>query len=118
MNHESELALEFWTELSDQLNILISVGSTEACIMILKSLQDFLSNPMCLQLFLSCEEEGRNILLSLADYLANELESQATSDTTKGKTISTADRNKTIKLLKICPMIIETFQKMFSQANL
>ena len=28
------------------------------------------------------------------------------------------DRNKTIKLLKIIPIIIETFQKLYSKANL
>ena len=81
--NDSELALEFWTELSDNLNMLISVGSTEVCLMVFKSLQDFFSNPMCLQLFLSCEEESRNLIMSISDYLQNELESQAASYATK-----------------------------------
>lgn len=85
---------------------MMSVGSMQVCHLVFKALQDFLSNQTCQQMYLSCEDEARNLLTATIDFLQSEQE------TLKD------DRNKTIKLLKIIPIIIETFQKLYSKANL
>ena len=100
------MAVEFWTEITDQIFTMMSVGSLHVCHLVFKALQDFLSNQVCQQMYLSCEDEARNFLSATIDFLQSEQE------TLKD------DRNKTIKLLKIIPIIIETFQKLYNKANL
>lgn len=46
---------------------------------------------------------------AVIDYLVNEIESLQSQKT---------DRNKTIKLLKICPIVIETLQKLYNKQTL
>ena len=100
-----ELASEFWTELTDSMNLMLSVGSTEVCMMIFKSLNNFLGDNDCQLLFLKCEDETKIFLSAVVDYLAVEQENIQSQK---------SDRNKTIKLLKICPTIIDALSKLYS----
>ena len=74
---------------------MMSVGSMQVCHLVFKALQDFLSNQTCQQMYLSCEDEARNLLTATIDFLQSEQE------TLKD------DRNKTIKLLKIIPITLQ-----------
>ena len=104
-----ELASEFWSELTDSMSLMLSVGSSDVCTLIFKALLNFLGDPDCQRLFLQCEEETRIFLLAVVDYLSVEQENFQSQKT---------DRNKTIKLLKICPIVIETLQKLNNKQNL
>ena len=101
-----ELAQEFWSELTDNMNLMLSVGSSEVCILIFKALLNFLSDLDCQKLFLQCEDESQTFLSAVVDYLVVEQENFQSQKT---------DRNKTIKLLKICPIVIETLQKLYNK---
>jgi len=94
-----EMSAEFWCDLTDNINLMLSVGSSDVCVLIFKALNAFLADSECQLLFLQCEEETRTFLSAGIDYLAQEHDNFETQKT---------DRNKTIKLLKICPIVIET----------
>lgn len=85
---------------------MLSVGSSEVCILIFKALLNFLSDLDCQKLFLQCEDESKTFLSAVVDYLVVEQENFQSQKT---------DRNKTIKLLKICPIVIETLQKLYNK---
>lgn len=88
---------------------MLSVGSSEVCILIFKALVNFLQDPDCQKMFLMSEDESRTFLSAVVDYLVVE------QDNFQAQKI---DRNKTIKLLKICPIVIETLQKLYNKQNL
>lgn len=99
------MAAEFWCELTDSMNLMLSVGSSDVCVLIFKALNAFLADSDCQQLFLMCEEETKTFLSAVVDYLVVEHENFEAQKT---------DRNKTIKLLKICPIVIETLSKLYN----
>ena len=96
--HVWELAQELWSELTNNMNLMLSVGSSDVCILIFKALVSFLGDPDCQRMFLVCEDESRMFLSAVIDYLVVEQDNFQTQKT---------DRNKTVKLLKICPIVIE-----------
>ena len=103
------MANDFWGELTDCMNLMLSVGSSEVCVLLFKALNNFLGDIDCLKLFLWCEEESRTFLTAVVDYLVVEYDNLQSQKT---------DKNKTIKLLKICPMVIETLQKLYNKQTL
>ena len=80
----------------------MNVGSLQVCHFVYKALQDFLSFQTCQFLFLACETEARNLIQATTDFL------QAEQETLKN------DKNKTIKFLKVIPIVIETLQKLYN----
>ena len=42
-----EVAQDFWSELTNAMNLMLSVGSSEVCILIFKALLNFLSDQDC-----------------------------------------------------------------------
>jgi len=69
-----ELAQEFWSELTDCMSLMLSVGSSEVCIQIFKALLNFLGDADCVQLFLQSEDETRIFMMAVVDYLNAEQE--------------------------------------------
>ena len=53
-----EVAQDVWSELTNAMNTMLSVGSSEVCILIFKALLNFLSDLDCQKLFLQCEDES------------------------------------------------------------
>ena len=104
-----EVAQDVWSELTNAMNTMLSVGSSEVCILIFKALLNFLSDQDCRALFLQCEDESRTFLSAVIDYLTLEQDNFLEQKT---------DRNKMIKLLKICPIVIETLQKLYNGQTL
>ena len=66
------MAKEFWTELTDCMSLMLSVGSSDVCILIFKALLTFLADSDCQYLFLFCEEETKMFLSAVVDYLYTE----------------------------------------------
>ena len=91
------------------MSLMLSVGSSDVCIFIFKALLTFLADSDCQKLFLQSEEETKMFLSAVVDYLCVEQENFQAQKT---------ERNKTIKLLKICPIVIETLQKLYNKQTL
>ena len=67
-----EHAQELWSELTNNMNLMLSVGQPDVCILIFKALLNFLGDPDCQRLFLQCEDESRTFLSAVVDYLIME----------------------------------------------
>ena len=101
--------MDFWSELTDSMNLMLSVGSSEVCMQIFRALKNFLGDESGQKLFFMCEDESRTFLTAVVDYLMVEQENFLAQK---------IDRNKTIKLLKICPIVIETLAKLYNEKTL
>lgn len=89
---------------------MLSVGSLEACKAIFKCLQDFLSHGNCLLLFLTKHVQTYQLLEATIAFLGFD---QAVD----GKA-NQESKNTALKVLKICPIFIETLQKIYNAQTL
>jgi len=73
-----------------------------------KSIEDLLSQPNCVDLFMNNIGTSFKILDSTSEWLASERQDTQSSNSTPHRKPST---------LKLCPVIIETLKKIYSVDN-